>query len=172
MQQNIHLFGGDPSQVTVMGESAGASSILHHITAFGNSTQAPFHRAILQSPAFEPLPDPATLEATAQDFLSILGVASIAEARAKDSAAVIAANSMQVQQSLYGSFSYGPAVDNLIAPALPGQLLAQGRFSKNVMIMVGHNQDEGLLFSDPEVNTTAALSEFLQMAYPLSLIHI
>lgn len=149
-----------------MGESAGASSILHQITAFGNSSQAPFQRAILQSPAFEPMPDPVGLEATAQDFLSILGVSSIAEARAKDSAAVIAANSQQVQQSLYGSFSYGPAVDNLIAPALPGQLLAQGRFSKDVMIMVGHNQDEGLLFSDPEVNTTEAMSIFLQTAYP------
>lgn len=32
IQRNIHLFGGDPDQVTVMGESAGGGSILHQIT--------------------------------------------------------------------------------------------------------------------------------------------
>jgi carboxylesterase type B len=35
VRQNIHHFGGDPERITVMGESAGAGSIMHHLTAFG-----------------------------------------------------------------------------------------------------------------------------------------
>lgn len=32
VQKNIHLFGGDPRKVTVMGDSAGGGSIIHQIT--------------------------------------------------------------------------------------------------------------------------------------------
>jgi Carboxylesterase family len=40
--------------VTVMGESAGASSILHHITAKSGNVSLPFQKAILQSTAYLP----------------------------------------------------------------------------------------------------------------------
>ncbi len=49
IQDYIHLLGGDPTQVTAMGESAGAGSILHHLVA----RETPlFSKAILQSRAY------------------------------------------------------------------------------------------------------------------------
>lgn len=59
------LFGGDAHKyfsldheshysVTIMGESAGASSIMHHLTAKSGNITLPFQKAVIQSPAFFP----------------------------------------------------------------------------------------------------------------------
>ena len=53
VQDNIAQFGGDKTQVSAWGESAGAGSILHHIIQDGGSTDPLFRKAFMQSPAFE-----------------------------------------------------------------------------------------------------------------------
>ena len=55
VKKNIHLFGGDPSQMTILGESAGVSSIEAHITAYGGGKgRSPFKGSIAQSPYIIP----------------------------------------------------------------------------------------------------------------------
>jgi len=48
VKRNIHLFGGNPNSVTLVGESAGAISIC--MLATMPSTEGLFHRVILESP--------------------------------------------------------------------------------------------------------------------------
>jgi len=57
-------------------------------------------------------------------------------------------------------------VDNIFAPALPSQLLADGAFAKDLNIMVGYNSDEGVSFTDPRVTTDAELIEYLHAGFP------
>ena len=55
VQDQITKSGGDQTKTTVMGQSAGASSIQHHITSNdGEGKALPFQQAILQSLAFFP----------------------------------------------------------------------------------------------------------------------
>lgn len=52
----IHLFGGDPAQVTLLGEPAGGSSIEAHIIAYGASRgRSPSKGAIVHGPYALPM---------------------------------------------------------------------------------------------------------------------
>jgi len=167
VQKYIHLFGGDPSRVTVFGQSAGAGSIMHQITAYGGrECHSPFQQAILQSPGFQPFPGHWEQDQLFQTFLNNLNVSTIDEARKLPYEALSAANIEIVAASPYGTFTFAPAVDGMFAPALPGSFLAQGSFDKSVKIMTGFNADETLLFTDRSNTNDSVFISGLKRTFP------
>jgi acetylcholinesterase len=168
---NIHLFNGDKDQITVMGESAGASSIMHQITAFGGEGEenAPlFKRAILQSPAYFPQSHDATEESIYETFLNLTGKASLEELRDEENSTILLeANRQMIWNAPYGQFLFGPAVDEVWAPAPQSVLLRDGLFWKDgIDILVANNVNEGYLFSPPYLQTLEKLQKQIKDVLP------
>lgn len=156
---------------------------MHQITAFGGlAGKAPFNAAVIQSPGFQnvsangdvsvaglmPLQVPGNFlqEQILDEFLSLLNVSTLQEARQLPLSALVEANLQQVAASPYGLFTYSPVVDGLFAPGIPGKLLLQGSFDHQLKLMLGHNANEGLAFTSPFVSNDTAYTTFIESMFP------
>ena len=135
VQEYISLFGGDSDQVTVLGESAGASSIVFHITSYGGNTKLPFQRAIPQSPAFQfNINATAGYELTMEVASNVTGttISTVAELSALDATTLKTINEKTILEASWGNIIFGPAPDGVYVPRLPQVLLTEGAFNKDV----------------------------------------
>ncbi|MCJ1245940.1 hypothetical protein MMC30_003144 [Trapelia coarctata] len=167
VKENIWRFGGDPDEVTVFGESAGGASILHHITANGGLGPAPpFKRAILQSAAFFPQPEPTQQYEGYKRLLNETGTGSLTELRKLEPEDLIEANSKVIRRSNYGQFTFGPVIDGFYVPTLPGVSLLAGQYHRGIELMLAYNELEGLLFTPPYIQTNESFHQYLQSVLP------
>lgn len=144
VQRNIHLFGGDRNQVTIIGESAGGSSVVYHTVAYGGSKpeeNALFQQAISQSAGVEPV-YPEQARKGADLFLQAAGVKSVDEARNATTEVLMKANQKANEAIPFLVFSFAPSVDGKILPDLPLRLMNEGKFNQNLNVVAAHNHRE------------------------------
>jgi len=165
IQDYIHLFGGDRSQVSAWGESAGASSILHHLVAYGGTQDPLFTRAILMSPAFQPLGDrrlSGMEERVTKKLLKLANCQDIPCLRRVPLPTLVKLNWKLQDETPRGSFAVGPSVDGTWSRRYPAAEFLKGNVWKGMeSIIVSHTAAESTIFVDGWIQTDKQFDQFL-----------
>jgi para-nitrobenzyl esterase len=148
VREHASQLGGDPANVTLFGESAGAMSIGALLGT--PAARGLFHRAIQQSGAAHNVSPLANGLRIAELFRAALGQpdATLDALRALPVEAILHAQAQVVDTSWrqVEGLAFQPMVDGTVIPRAPLEAVAAGA-ARDVRLLVGTNLDEWRLFA-------------------------
>lgn len=142
VREHIGAFGGDESNVTVAGESAGGGSVLHLMAV--SSSEGLFHHAVVQSGATEYTRTRAEIDRVTEIYCDALDGD---DPRAVPWPRIIEAQGQALMPLMMemARMPFHPCVDDDLLLARPVDALAAGA-GADVDLMIGTTRDEMRLF--------------------------
>lgn len=138
IQEYIHLFGGDPNQVTAAGHSAGGGMMMTHLISNGGSGTLPFQKAVVMSPAVVHVPEAAALVRNAGIY-SYFGYTGYTTEQMQ----ALSGSAINDMTAHYGAAGWGPIIiEGSYYAEMPGAAMAAGRYHKDIPVLAGKLSDE------------------------------
>jgi para-nitrobenzyl esterase len=150
VRDNIAAFGGDPDNVTIFGESAGAQAVATLLAV--PAAKGLFAHAISESPASGMVGTPEIRAEYGKQFASLLGVdkqdAAQALMAARPATLVNTLDQLvkHAQTGMLGAFAVGPTSGTDYLPLDPVEAMRTGT-AHPVPLIIGNNAHEGRLFT-------------------------
>jgi para-nitrobenzyl esterase len=145
VRDNIAAFGGDPSNVTIFGESGGGAKVSTLMAM--PAAKGLFHKAIIESgPGLKGVPKAAATK-DAKDLLAELKITDVKALQAVPADQIVkAAFAVAAERGPGAEIRFlAPVVDGAVLPADPFDPAAPAQ-SADVPLIIGTNKDEMTLF--------------------------
>jgi len=165
IQNVISSFGGDPTKVTIWGQSAGGTSVACHLIS-------PASKDLMSAAAMDSNPITLNLNSVQQAtqlssrFAQLLGCGDddLDCLRSQSTSAILTAQNAAIEiyplHPLNAFMPWQPMVDGTLIPAQPLTAIANGQYS-HVPFISGTVNDEGLMFIDSAFPNPVPYSEYL-----------
>lgn len=159
IHDNIDKFGGDPSKVVIMGQSAGAGSVIAQI--FSPGGKGLFRGAVMSSGCnyksdWPTLADAERIGTTVQERLKAANLAAMRNVPADKILAI--QSETQVGAAVQGVRINGPIVDGAVIPAQKAQLLGEKRVNA-VPVIASYNAND-LSFGFDPIRSAKTVAEY------------
>ncbi len=155
VKRNISFFGGDPANITIMGQSAGAISAFALLA--NNKARHLIKNVIFQSGRFNSFETSDIASEKAEKFAKLAGLKIKKLATMPLERLLDAQSALAQKEAIFASTNipFLPVIDGEIIPKNTRSAAIEGAINKNIMLGSTHDEMHAFISGTPEIETAS-----------------